>query len=147
MNYTLAMPVFHSHPRMEKWIDHEEHEKKQAESDHRPKAVWVPIFKTLYESELIYEPEMSFDMELLQSKIPVVDHDRFVAECKNVVEYSIECGDLDPKRTAGFRVRLALIVLVSKCFPPRTIQEPSACESITVSILKNWFQIINCILV
>ena len=22
MNYTLAMPVFHSHPRMEKWIEH-----------------------------------------------------------------------------------------------------------------------------
>ena len=105
MNYTLAMPVFHSHPRMEKWIEHGDVVDDAANTNHRPHAVWVPIFKTLYESELIYDPAKSFDMELLASKLPVVDHDTFVKECNNMIEYVVECGDLDPKRTAGFRVR------------------------------------------
>ena len=36
--------------------------------------------KTLYESELIYEPEKTFDIELLSSKMPVVNHDEFVKD-------------------------------------------------------------------
>ena len=73
------MPVFHSHPRMEKWIENHE-DSKSSTDNHRPAAVWVPIFKTLYESELIYEPEKTFDIELLSSKMPVVNHDEFVKD-------------------------------------------------------------------
>ena len=96
LNFTLVIPPFHRHPRMEIFIDSKENKETE-------ETVNVPIFDTEYSVEIESQPEHTIDYELLRALLPAVTYKEFEANCGKTIDMLVECGDIDPKRHQGFK--------------------------------------------
>jgi hypothetical protein len=86
MGRTIAVPVFHRHPRM---------------GDEAKHPFVLPIFDTNYTVDLVWPADDTIDTNALAQKMHVIDMQHLKTECNNQLDTIVRCGEVDPKREDG----------------------------------------------